>query len=186
MRIVVMASGSGSNFAAIYQAIIEGKIAAKFVSLIVDKNNAYAIERAQKLGADYHIVNYQDYDTKIAYETEILAILNELNPDLICLAGYMKIIGDTLLNKYEGKIINIHPSMLPKYPGRTALSDALEAGETEIGITTHYVDAGVDTGKIIMQDQFTIDDMNREQIEAKLHKLEHKLYIKTINKIIGE
>ncbi len=186
MRIVVMASGSGSNFAAIYQAIVNGEINAEFASLIVDKNNAYAIERAKQLGADYHIVNYQDYDTKIAYETEILAILNELNPDLICLAGYMKIIGETLLNKYEGKIINIHPSKLPKYPGKTALSDALAAGETEIGITTHYVDAGVDTGKIILQDQFTIDDMNREQIEAKLHNLEHKLYIKTINKIIGE
>ncbi len=184
MRIIVMASGSGSNFAAIYQAIQTRQIEAEFCTLIVDKPDAYAIKRAQGLGASYHIVDYKEYPTKIEYETMILNIFNQYQPDLICLAGYMKIVGATILNQYEGKIINIHPSLLPSYPGKTALDDALSAGEQEIGITTHYVDSGVDTGKIIKQTKFMIGDMSREQIEERLHKLEHQLYIETIKELI--
>ncbi len=184
MRIIIMASGSGSNFAAIYQAIKTKQIPVEFCTLIVDKPDAYAIDRAKTLGANYHVVDFKKYQTKVDYEQTILDILNKYQPDLICLAGYMKIVGATILNQYEGKIINIHPSLLPKFPGKTALDDALLAGEKEIGITTHYVDSGVDTGQIIKQTKFTIGEMTREQIEQKLHKLEHQLYIETIKGLI--
>lgn len=185
MRIIIMASGNGSNFSAIYQAIKNKEIPAEFVTLIVDKKEAYAIERAKQLGAKYEIVNFSEFANKADYEKSLLAVLKKNKPDLICLAGYMKIIGPTILNEYEGKIINIHPSLLPKYPGKSALDDALMAGEKTIGVTVHFVDHGVDTGKIINQTAFSINGLAKVEIEQKLHNIEHELYIKTIKTLSG-
>lgn len=187
MQIVIMASGSGSNFEAIATACTSGKVDAKVVSLIVDKQECGAIERAKRLGIHVDIVDFKSYSSKLAYEQAILQLLNEYNPDFICLAGYMKIITETILNQYSGRIINIHPSLLPKYPGKQGLLDALNAGEKTVGVTVHYVDGGVDTGQIIKQASFPIKQMNYEEIETKLHAVEHELYVSVLHDLtMGE
>lgn len=187
MQIVVMASGSGSNFEAIASACALGKIDAKVVSLIVDKPECGAIERANRLGINVDIVDFKSYSSKLAYEQAIVHLLNEYNPDFICLAGYMKIITETILDQYSGRIINIHPSLLPKYPGKQGLLDALNAGEKTVGVTVHYVDGGVDTGQIIKQASFPIKQMNQEEIETKLHAVEHELYVSVLRDLtMGE
>ncbi|MDE5977163.1 MAG: phosphoribosylglycinamide formyltransferase [Turicibacter sp.] len=182
-KIVVFASGSGSNFQTIvdklHQKVCE-------VSLLVcDKPGAYCIERAEKLQIPTFVFNPKAYETKAEFETEICKQLAGIQPDLIVLAGYMRIIGETLLSVYEGKIINIHPALLPAFPGRDGIGDALNYGVKVMGVTVHYVDAGIDTGHIIDQLCFKrIGNESREEIEQQIHELEHELYPQVIAKLL--
>ncbi len=185
-NIVVFASGSGSNFEAIANACINGLINGVISLLIVNKKNAFAIERAKKLGIEYLVVERGNFETKKEYEKEILKHLKIKNPDLIALAGYMMILEETILDEYEGKIINIHPSLLPAFPGKDSFKKAIEYGCKVVGATVHYVDSGMDTGKIIAQESFGVEDYEYEELENKLHKIEHELYIKAINKVLED
>ncbi|KAB6103110.1 formyltransferase family protein, partial [Bacteroides xylanisolvens] len=117
---------------------------------------------------------------------EICTQLIPLNPDLIVLAGYMRIVGQTLLDVYEGKIINIHPALLPAFPGRDGITDALKYGVKIMGVTVHYVDSGIDTGMIIDQVCFKRTGLEtREEIEQKIHDLEHELYPTVIKQLLN-
>ncbi len=178
-KLVVMASGSGSNFEAIAKGIIKGEINAKIELLIVNKENVGAIERAEKLG-----INWLYNDCKNI--TEIIEIIREINPKFIVLAGFMKILPSEFIFAFENKIINVHPSLLPKYKGLHAVEQALEANETEIGATIHYVDTGVDTGKIITQQSFSIENLEIDEIYEKLHKIEHEIYVESIIKLLED
>ncbi len=176
-KLVVMASGSGSNFEAIAQGIINGEIDASIELLIVNKENAGAIERAERLG-----IKWLYHDCKNI--TEVIEIINEINPRFVILAGYMKILPENFIHAFENKIINVHPSLLPKYKGLHAVEQALEANETELGATIHYVDTGVDTGKIIIQESFSIENLKLEEIYEKLHKIEHEIYVKSVKMLL--
>ncbi|KAF9404490.1 hypothetical protein HW555_014319 [Spodoptera exigua] len=119
------------------------------------------------------------------YEAEILHLMEEEQIDLVVLAGYMRIIGPTLLEMFSGKMINIHPSLLPDFPGLHGISDAFAANVAETGVTIHYIDDGIDTGPIIAQTKVKIEDYDTlESLEAKIHKIEHKLYPETLAKLI--
>ena len=183
-NLVVFASGNGSNFEAIAKACINNKIDAKVLLLVCDKKDAYAIKRAELLGIESFVVSPRDFPSKDDYEKAIADKLSSYNIDLICLAGYMRIIGKELLSKYEGIIINTHPSLLPSFRGKDAIEQAMEFGVKVYGITIHYVDSSLDGGKIIAQKSFEYKGDDIEYLKKRLLKIEHKLYVDTIKEIL--
>ncbi|GHI01237.1 phosphoribosylglycinamide formyltransferase [Neobacillus kokaensis] len=176
-NIAIFASGSGSNFQAIVDAVQAGNLTANISLLVCDQPGAYVIERARAANIPSYIFRAKDYSSKEDFENEIALLLNNRNVDLIVLAGYMRLIGPTLLRQYEGRIINIHPSLLPDFPGKDAIGQALAAGAQWSGVTIHYVDAGMDTGPIIAQERTRLEeDETRESLQRKIQAIEHKLY----------
>lgn len=184
-KLVIFASGSGTNAEAIIEACNSGFIAAKVELIVCDKPKAYVLTRAKNHNIPTFVVKLSSYETKEAYEAAIVNKLDEIKPDLICLAGYMKYCGTVLLNKYEGRIINIHPALLPSFKGAHGIADAFNYGVKIFGVTIHYVDSGVDSGSIIAQDCFKyVEGETVDEIEARIHALEHELYPKTIKKLL--
>ena len=176
-NIAIFASGSGSNFQAIADVVQAGELDVNISLLVCDKPNAYVIERALTLNIPTFIFNPKDYSTKDAYEKEIASILRNCGVEFIVLAGYMRLIGQVLLRAYEGKIINIHPSLLPDFPGKDAIGQAIAAKAKWSGVTIHYVDEGMDTGPIIVQERVQLDEHEtRESLQEKIQSIEHKLY----------
>ena len=186
-NIVIFASGNGSNFEAIIQSIESNQLSANCVGCIVDKENAYVIERAKNHNIPVYLCLRKDYNSKVEMEESMLKQLKLWECDFIVCAGYMRIIGETLLSVYKNRIINIHPSLLPKYRGKDALGQALANKDRRLGITVHYVDEGMDTGQIIKQMEFVVgENESREEIEAKLHKLEHHFYPSVLKELLED
>ncbi|MFA6327833.1 MAG: phosphoribosylglycinamide formyltransferase [Candidatus Micrarchaeia archaeon] len=171
-RVAVLASGRGSDFQSIVDAVKSGSLRADIVGLITDNPEAKAIQRAKLAGVPSFVVQHA---TREELDEGVLARLDMLKPDLVVLAGYMKIIrSKSLLSRYAGRIINIHPSLLPKYPGATAQKDAFQAGEKVSGFTIHFVDESLDGGRIIYQEKVDISgcksaDEAAERILAREH-----------------
>lgn len=185
-NICVFASGNGTNFEAIQQACENGTIKdARVALVIVDRAKAYVIERAKNHNVCYKYVNIKKFASREDYEKHIIFILKEYNIDLICLAGYMKIITDVLLNAYPNKIINIHPALLPSFKGAHGILDAFNYGCKVFGVTIHYVSKELDGGKIISQRAFEYYGNDLEELETQIHEIEHVLYPETINKLLG-
>ncbi len=183
-KLVVFASGSGSNFEALAEACQKGELEATIELLIVDKEKAYAIERAKKYGIRSIVLLPKTFESKEAYEQAILAELEMIEPNFIILAGYMRLIGDTLLSAYPNQIVNIHPSLLPSFPGKDAIGQAVAHGVKVTGVTVHYVDAGMDTGPIIMQRAVNVVDGDVEATATAIHQVEHELYKEAIQQIM--
>ena len=183
-RLAVFASGNGSNYEAIAAACADGRIAAETVLLVCDKPGAFVLERAEKFGTRTFVFTPKDYACKADFEKEIADLMDSEGIDLVCLAGYMRIIGDELLGRYGGKIINIHPSLLPAFRGACAVEQAVEYGVKVFGITIHWVDETLDGGKIIAQRAFEYDGTDPQEVHRIGQKIEHQLYVETINKII--
>ena len=175
-NLAIFASGNGSNFETIAKEIP--------VSILVcDNPNAKVIERAERLGIETYIVDTKK--SKELFETEILEKLKKHNIQFIALAGYMRLIGKTLLNAYENKIVNIHPSLLPSFKGTDGIKQAFEYGVKYTGVTVHYVDNGMDTGKIIAQSIVPIEEKDTiESLSYKIHKEEHILYVKVLKELL--
>lgn len=187
MKIAVFASGSGTNFEAIAQAIQEKKINGELVLLFSDKKQAYVLERAEKFGVPSVAFSPKDFASKEEYEKKLLELMKENQVELIVLAGYMRIIGPALLEAYPEKIVNIHPALLPNFPGMHGIEDAFKAGVAETGVTVHYIDAGVDTGPIIAQEKVRIEKEDTlASLEEKVHAVEHQLYPKVIADIANQ
>ncbi|WP_057768073.1 phosphoribosylglycinamide formyltransferase [Cytobacillus praedii] len=183
-NIAIFASGSGTNFQAIVDAVKAGKLSAVIKLLVCDRQEAYSIERAIKENIPSFVFTAKEYASKEEYETEILQKLRELEADYVVLAGYMRLIGPTLLKNYEGRIINIHPSLLPAFPGKDAIGQALNANVKESGVTIHFVDEGMDTGPIIAQQSVPISkEETIESLQAKIHEIEHKLYPQVLQRL---
>ena len=184
-RLVVFASGSGSNFQALIDAVEEKRLQADINLLVCDRPEARVMKRAHYHGVPCFAFSAKEYKSKEIFENEILKKLREYEIDCVILAGYMRLIGPTLLEAYGGKIINIHPSLLPSFPGKDAVGQALEAGVKVTGVTIHYVDAGMDTGPIIAQEAVTVSETDtRESLQKKIQHVEHRLYVDTVNKIV--
>ena len=186
-RIAIFASGSGTNFEALIENCENGNINAKVVLMVCDKKDAYVITRAKNHNVETLVFKPKDYESKEAYESMIVDRLNELNVDLICLAGYMRICGKVLLDSYEGKIINIHPALLPSFKGAHGILDAYNYGVKVFGVTVHYVDSGMDSGKIIAQRSFDyVEGETVDEVEAHIHDIEHVLYPEAVKKLCEE
>lgn len=188
VNIAIFASGNGSNFENIVNALHQHKINnAKCQLLIVDKEQAYACERAKRLHIPYLYVNPKAYANKAEYESFILTKLKEYQVDLIVLAGYMRFIGEVLLQAYPYRIINLHPAYLPQFPGAHSIQDAYEAKVSYTGVTVHYVDEGVDTGEIIYQEKLMIDSAwSLAVLEEHVHALEYELFPKAIQMAVDK
>ena len=185
-NIAVFASGNGSNFEAIAVAVQNGEINANISLLVCDKPGAKVIARAERLGVPVFICDPRDFANRAAHEGHILSTLREAGVDFIVLAGYMRIIGETLLGAYGGRIVNIHPSYLPEFPGLEAIRKAFESGASETGVTVHYVDAGVDTGPIIAQRKVDIlPGDTLETLEERVHQVEHELYVEVLRELVA-
>lgn len=186
LRLAVFASGTGSNFVAIAQAIDAGKVDAELALLFCDNPNAPVITRAAEMGIPSLAIAPADCANRVDYETRIREALDESQIQLVALAGYMRIVGAPLLESYEGRIINIHPSLLPAFPGRHAIEDAWVAGVSETGVSIHYVDEGIDTGPLIAQQRIPIlPGETCEELENRIHRVEHRLYPDAIQTVIG-
>ena len=186
-RLAVLASGSGSNFQAIAEAISAGQIEAELVLLFADHQDAFALTRAKKLGVPAFAAELQDFANKTAYEAHLLELLQAHSVDLIALAGYMRIMGAKLLQAFAGQIVNIHPSLLPAFPGRQGIRDAFDARVSVTGVTVHYVDEGIDTGPIIAQREvLVLPDDTVDSLAERIHVVEHELYPEVLAQLAKE
>lgn len=181
-KLAVLASGSGSNFQAIAETLAGSSH--KVVCMICDRRDAFVFKRAEKLGIPSFHVSYKDRD-KAQVEKEISDILTKTRADLIALAGFMRLLSPELIDRFPGRIINIHPSLLPKYPGTHGIKEGFASGDSELGITIHRIDYGLDTGPVIVQKSF-IRSSNEsfDEVESKIHKLEHKHYPAVLQDIL--
>ncbi|UCZ53793.1 phosphoribosylglycinamide formyltransferase [Bacillus shivajii] len=185
INIAVFASGSGSNFEAVVRAERNGNIDGNVKLLVTDNANAFVIERAAPYNIPVYSFNPKLFDSKEAFERKILNKLEEYGIELIVLAGYMRLIGPTLLSHYEGRILNIHPSLLPAFPGLDAVGQAHDAKVKVTGVTVHFVDHGMDTGPIITQEAVKIDERDsKEEVQRRIQRIEHSLYPATIQFVI--
>ncbi len=179
-RIAVMASGSGSNFEALAVACQSGEIAADVVLMVCDRPSAAVVARAERLGIDVLALNPKEFASKSEYEAVVVEALESRGVELICLAGYMRIIGEYLLGAFEGRIINIHPSILPAFKGAKAVEQAMAYGVKYYGATIHYVTTDLDGGAIIDQEVFRYDGSDQSELEEILHRVEHPLYVRSV------
>ncbi|MDT2658332.1 phosphoribosylglycinamide formyltransferase [Enterococcus hulanensis] len=187
MRIAVLASGNGSNFEVIAQAVKDKEIPAELVLLFSDHHDAYVLERGKKFGVPCESFELKEFSDKKSYEAALLALLKKYDVELVVLAGYMRIIGKDLLAEFPNRIVNIHPALLPNFPGLHGIKDAYEAGVKETGVTIHYVDSGVDTGPIIAQGKVQVSENDSlSDLETKIHQVEHQLYPQVLADIVKE
>lgn len=180
-KIAVFASGSGSNFAAIEEACRNGELNAEIVLMVTNKPEAYAVERAEQAGIKAAIFPAKAYETREAYEKAILEALQEVEAEWLILAGYMRLIGPTLLEAYPSRIVNIHPSLLPSFPGKDAIEQAVEHGVKVTGVTVHLVDEGMDTGPILAQHAVDVVDGDVDKTAEAIHRVEHFLFKDTLD-----
>jgi phosphoribosylglycinamide formyltransferase-1 len=166
-RIAVLASGRGSNFQAIIDAIAAGNIPARCVSLITDNPKAYAIERAQKAGIPVVVIDYASFPSRDVYERALLAAMQEQEADLFVLAGYMRILGKSIVHAFAGKMVNIHPALLPSFTGLHAQRQAVNYGVKVAGCTVHFVDEHLDCGPIILQKCVPVLETDDEEALAE-------------------
>ncbi|MBZ5202735.1 phosphoribosylglycinamide formyltransferase [Planomicrobium chinense] len=185
-KIAVFASGNGSNFQAIADAVQAGQLEAELALVVTDRPSAFVVERAKDAGIASFAFVPKEYDSKQLYEEMLKEKLQQLGVEWIVLAGYMRLIGSVLLEAYENRIINIHPSVLPAFPGKDAIGQTMASGAETAGVTVHYVDAGMDTGQIIAQQSFAVNGRDREAVEQEIHAIEHQLYPATLQRLLNQ
>ncbi|KQO18095.1 phosphoribosylglycinamide formyltransferase [Paenibacillus sp. Leaf72] len=185
-RIAVFASGQGTNFQALADAAWQGELDATIELLVCDKPSAPVIERARKAGVETFVFKPKDYPSREAHDSVILAELERRGIELIVLAGYMRIITPVLVEPFYGRMINIHPSLLPAFPGINAIRQALDYGVKLTGVTVHYVDGGLDSGPIIAQQAVGIaDGESEDELAVRIHAAEQQLLPQVVRQIAG-
>ncbi len=185
VRIAVFCSGNGSNFEALVRASRKRKFCGEIVLMVVDNPNAFAIKRAERLKVPVLFINPSDFGSKKDYEKLLIKELSLWKIDWILLAGYMRILGPDFVKKYRFRIVNIHPSLLPSFKGRSGIKDAYEYGVKVTGVTVHFVDEGIDSGPIILQKAVPIREGETiESLERRIHRVEHKLYPEAVRLLL--
>jgi phosphoribosylglycinamide formyltransferase 1 len=176
-RLGVLASGSGTNLEAIAQAIDDGDVPATVALVLSDNPDAFALERARRRGIETRVINLRDYEDRPAYDRAIVDALEKAGVDLVVLAGYMKLVGPGFIDAFSGRIMNIHPALLPSFPGEQGVKDALEHGVKVSGVTVHFVDKGLDTGPIIVQEAVPVEEGDDvETLHNRIHLAEYRAY----------
>lgn len=176
-RLALFASGRGSNGEALYTSMQEGYINGEFVVIITDHGDAGIVERSKFWNIPLVVIERSDYDSKTSFEQAQLDALEPYMVDGIILAGYMRIVGSQLIERYEHKILNIHPALLPSFPGLHGHQQAIDGGVKITGCTVHFVDVGMDTGPIIMQNTVPVLPNDTEDtLSNRLLPIEHKTY----------
>jgi phosphoribosylglycinamide formyltransferase-1 len=178
MRVAVFASGNGTNF-----EVLATRFPQNVQFVFADYRDAHVLTRAERLGVKSFAFHPREFVDKAAYEAALVRLLDSRSIDLVCLAGYMRIVGPTLLASYQGRIINIHPSLLPAFAGSPHAIEESWNARRGLGVTVHYVDEGVDTGAIIAQQPCEYLPSLAEY-EASLHQIEYQLYPKVVEKLV--
>ena len=176
-RFAVFVSGSGTNLQAIIDKVKEGYIPGEIALVVSDNKDAYALERARRAGIPTFCFDPKDYESREEYEKVIIEELEKRGVEFIVLAGFMRVLTPFFVRRYKNRILNIHPALLPSFPGTHGVRDALNYGVKVTGVTVHFVDEGVDTGPIILQEAEKVrDDDTEESLHQRLHEIEHRLY----------
>ncbi len=176
-QIVALVSGRGTNLQALIETTQNGYIPGKISLVVSDNPQAFALERARRASIPTLVLDYDSFPHKRAYEDALLQVLEKEDPQLICLAGYMRIVGKRIIMRFRERIINIHPSLLPAFPGLEAQKQALEYGVKISGCTVHLVDEGMDTGPIILQASCPVEDEDTvESLSERILQYEHQIY----------
>lgn len=181
-NIAVLVSGNGTNFQAIVDAIEIGRIQqARIACLISNKSDAYALERAQKHNIPTFVLNHKDYPDRQAYDGALVELLRQNNVQLVLLAGFMRLLSPVMIEAFPHAIINIHPALLPAFPGIDAQKQALDYGVRYTGCTVHFVDTGTDTGPIILQAVVPVlQDDTLDSLTQRIHGEEHRCYVEAV------
>jgi phosphoribosylglycinamide formyltransferase-1 len=181
LKIAVLVSGRGSNLQAIIDAIESGKLSATIAIVISDNKDAYALVRAQKHGIKTLFIDPKEFKTREDYDKRIVEHLQKEGVELVALAGFMRILSPYFVNAYKNRIMNIHPALLPSFPGLHGQKQAVDYGVKISGATVHFVDEGCDTGPIILQVPVKVeDDDTEETLSARILEQEHKIYPQAI------
>ena len=181
-NVAVLISGNGSNL----QAIIDKFQKDEFVNVscvVSNKKDAYGLVRAEKANIDHYFIDNKNFSSREEFEQAVINILNKHEPDLVVLAGFMRILSELFVNKYKNKLINIHPSLLPKYKGLDTHRKVLENQDDYHGVTVHFVDNTLDGGPILAQTRTPVETQDIKELEEKIHELEHKIYPEVIKDI---
>ena len=179
-NVVVLISGSGSNL----QKLIDASLVSnyKISAVISNRPDAFGLQRAERSNVPTRIVDHKSFESREAFDNFLANIIDEINPQLIVLAGFMRILGGDFVNRFSGKILNIHPSLLPKYPGINTHQRALDAGDTEHGVSVHFVTPDLDGGPIIVRENVPIyKNDTAEALAARVLKKEHLIYPKVVS-----
>ena len=180
--IVVLISGNGSNLQAILDKVEAGKIAGKVTAVISNRSDAYGLQRAKIAGVHAQCIAHNAYESRLEYDQALLQCIDGFAPDLVVLAGFMRILSPEFVNHYAGRMLNIHPSLLPKYKGLHTHQRAIEAGDTEHGATVHFVTADLDGGPVIIQSKVPVfaDDTETE-LADRVQQQERDIYPMVVN-----
>jgi len=184
-KLVVLASGNGSNLQAILDTL-HGREGIEVVGVGSDKPGARALERARQAGVETAVFPRAEFADREARDAAMAAWIESHDADLVALAGYMQLLSPAFVARFRGRIVNVHPALLPAFPGLDAIGQALAAGAAETGVTVHFVDEGVDTGPVIVQRAVPVPaSRDRGELEAAVHAVEHQLYPEAIRMIAG-
>ncbi|HAM40633.1 MAG TPA: phosphoribosylglycinamide formyltransferase [Candidatus Omnitrophica bacterium] len=179
--IAVLCSGQGTNLQAIINALRARRLRARLAVVIADRRNAVALVRAKRAGLATAFVNPRDFSTREGFDRRLIEILDQHRAQLVCLAGFMRILSPRFVRHFRSRILNIHPALLPVFPGAHAIRDALAWGAKVTGVTVHLVDEQVDHGPILLQEAVAIRPADTQaMLLARVHQVEHRLYVKAI------
>ena len=176
-RLVVLISGSGSNLQAIIDACARGEIKASFAAVISNKADAYVHERTKNAGIQTRVLSHKDFDSREAYDAELMDIIDNFEPNLVVLAGFMRILTPSLVQKFKGKMLNIHPSLLPKYQGLNTHQRAIDAKDDVHGVSVHFVTEELDGGPVVLQAKVPVlENDTAETLAQRVQQQEHIIY----------
>lgn len=176
-RIVVLISGSGSNLQAIIDHIDAGQVAGRIAAVISNRADAFGLSRAAQAGIEARVLEHKGFPDRLAFDQALQTMIDSYRPDLVVLAGFMRILTPEFVRHYAGRLVNIHPSLLPKYKGLHTHQRALEAGEAEHGCTVHFVTEELDGGPLIVQAATAVQaEDNADSLQQRVHQLEHQIY----------
>ena len=182
-KVAVLISGNGSNLQALIDNFKEEVSIVDINCVISNKKDAFGLERAARAAIDNYFVDHTKFKNRETFDQELIQVLDTYNPDLIVLAGFMRILSEVFVEKYLGKLINIHPSLLPKYPGLETHKKVIENKETHHGVTIHYVDKTLDGGPICAQSEIEVTTKNINDLQEQIHKIEHEIYPVVVQQI---
>ena len=181
IRLVVLISGNGSNLQAIIDNIANQNLPARIVAVISNRADAYGLERAKKAGIEQHVLSHKGFSDRQQYDLALKNLIDDYQPDLIILAGFMRILSNEFVEHYLHKMMNIHPSLLPKYKGLNTHQRVIDAGDKEHGCSVHFVTPELDDGPVILQAKVKIEDNDTaETLAERVHQQEHLIYPEAI------
>jgi phosphoribosylglycinamide formyltransferase-1 len=177
LSIIVLISGNGSNLQSIIDAIESGQINGQITAVISNQADAYGLERAKKHNIDQRVISHKDFTSRENFDLALTEALTHLDPDIIVLAGFMRVLGSALIQAFDRRILNIHPSLLPNYKGLNTFQRAIDNQESEHGVSIHIVTSELDNGPVIVRGRYSIStDDKISDLQAKGHQLEHRMY----------